>query len=301
MKMKKYFILIFLAIIYLTSCSKELPESYGVYIISDTELNTLNPQKLFFKGNMFYSISGLKGAKGKYFRDIDKIIVFEKDINPKNIVLTKLKFLEAAEVPNMFRKSYTKVNLWVSDIDIEIKIIPIENKADMYIIKPKNPLQNGFYAINYGQLKNGETLSAIDQVVYDFVVGNSIKPFQSLEEYNSENVDKQNFYENSSILLKKVNGYFNNKNYVELHKIYINTDKSIIDKEKWDKLIIGFNNWHSQSGRIISSSIKDWSCDGINGNFKLITEYEKAGNIEEEMDVTIINNKYYITFIGTKE
>jgi hypothetical protein len=326
MKNKNYLFLL-LAIICMSSCVKKLPESYGIYADSGKEMNSISPQKLVFRGNLFSSISGLNEATGSCFANIEDLIVFQKDVNPQKILLTKLKFQRSAMVSNLFGNSYINVNLWTAEKNIEIKIAPIDGKMDMYRIIPASPLQQGFYALNFGELANKETLSSVDKVVYGFVVGTSIKPYQTTEDRensgsvsqqssnnnasNATTVDstvvavdevigQQDFYEKSKELLSKVNGFFNSKNYVDLRKIYLNADGSDMQDADWNKLVIGFKNWSSQAGKIISSDISEYNYEMNKGTFKLKTNYIKAGTIDEEFVVVYKNNSYYITFIGTK-
>jgi len=317
------FICILLLSICIYSCKEKLPDSYGIYAVSNNAMNTLVPQKLMFKGNMFSSISGLKEATGTCSLDIDNLIVFEKDVNPQKIFLSRLKFQESATVSNLFGNSYVDVNLWTADSNIEIKIAPIDGKTDMYRIIPASPLKNGFYAIHFGELSNKETLSAVDKVVYGFVIGSSIKPYQLSEkgknqgtsnqqvgknqssfvpdpDYSDISVNQQEFYDNAKLLLDKANEYFNNKNYTELRKIYLNKNESKVSNAEWIKLTTGFGNWAKQSGKIKSSTIKTWNYENTKGTFKIQTEYEKAGLVDEELVAIFKDNSYYITFIGTK-
>lgn len=317
------FICILLLSICIYSCKEKLPDSYGIYAVSNNEMNTLVPQKLMFKGNMFSSISGLKEATGISYNSVKELIVFEKNANPQKIFLTKLKFQDGCEVQDLFGKSYMELKLWTVDNDMKIKIAPVDGKTDMYRIIPQSPLKDGFYAIHFGELSNMETLSAIDKVVYGFVIGSSIKPYQLSEKGNNQgtsnqqdgknkssfepdadysdiSVNQQEFYDNAKLLLDKANQYFNNKNYTELRKIYLNQNESKVSNSEWIKLTTGFGNWAKQSGKIKFSTIKTWNYENTKGTFKIQTEYEKAGLVDEELVVIFKDNSYYITFIGTK-
>jgi len=316
MKANKLLLVIFI-LLSVVSCKEKLPDSYGIYIVSNNEQNALVPQKLIFRGNMFSSISGLKEASGSCSSVINNLIVFQKDIKPNNIFLTKLKFQTTASVSNLLGNSYIDVNLWTADNNIEIKIAPVDGKIDMYRIIPVSPLLNGFYAIHFGELTNQETLNSIDKLVYGFVIGSSIKPYQSVNninkienravtnseldpDYSDSSVSQQEFYDNAKLLLDKANQYFNDKNYVELRKIYLNTDESEVNNTEWNKLTTGFRNWANQSGKIKSSTIITWNYEESKGFFKIQTQYEKVGLFDEELEVIFKNKSYYITFIGTK-
>jgi len=314
---------ILLLLICTYSCKEKFPDSYGIYSVSNNEINTIVPKTLLFKGNMFSSISGLKEVPGTSIPDIDNLIVFEKNINPQKIILSKLKFQKNATVSNLIGNSNVDVNLWTVYSNIEIKISPIDGKPDMYRIIPVSPLKNGFYAIHFEELSNKETLNAIDKVVYGFVIGSSIKPYQLSEkgknqetsnqldgknkssfepdlDYSDIAVNQQEFYNNAKLLLNKANEYFNINNYVELRNIYLNHNESKVNNAEWVKLTTGFGNWAKLSGKIKSSTIKAWNYENTKGTFKIQTEYEKAGLVNEELVVIIKDNSYYITFIGTK-
>lgn len=292
-------ILIFVSILlFITSCSNPVPENYGIYIYSNSTLHLLKPQNTSFKGNLLQSISGIKGTSGAIFEKIDYVIIYEQDIKPDDIRISKLSFNKGGYVRNIFGNSYVELNLWTSDREIAFNIAPIEGKKDMYKVTPTQRLDNGFYAVHFGSLTNQNTYSAFNKVAYDFVIGINVDAYQQYEEIIKKN--ESAFLSNAEDLLKKANDYYNNKNYEDLRQIFLRPDGNNFNDMEWDSLKHGFNNWIMQAGKIKSSIIISKSVNNNYGSFPLQTEYEKAGNITEELNILKKGRSYYITFIGAK-
>jgi len=278
------------------SCSKPVPENYGIYIYSNDNYHPLKPQNTFFGGNLLQSISGLKGTSGAIYEKTDYLIIFEQNIKPEDIKISKLNFNKGGYVRNLFGNSYVELNLWTSEREIATNIAPIEGKKDMYKVTPAQPLDNGFYAVHFGSLNNKDTYSAFNKVAYDFVIGTSVEEYQPNEV--TVNRNENVFLSNAEELLKKVNEYFNEKNFDKIRQIYIKPDGNNYDDVEWNDLIEGFNNWIKQAGKINSSQIINKSINDNYGSFSLRTEYEKSGTVNEELKVLKKGNIYYITFIG---
>lgn len=294
----KNFCILFLVTLGLTACKEKLPEAYGIYAVTTDNFFSLEAQQVMFKGNLISSQCGLKEATGSCFSTINNLIVFEKDIKPKDIMLSKLHFREGASVHGIIGNSYVNVNLWCSEKEIEIGIAPIEDKKDMYMVIPSQPLDSGFYAIHFGSLTNTETLNAFGKVAYDFVIGTSINNYCSMEamEFSNETA----FTQNAEKLLSTVNDYFNKKNYDQIRKIYLKQDGTKFNDSDWKDMVTGFQNWFLQSGKIVSCKITDKQINGNSGVYHLQTIYEKAGVVSEELSVNKNSNSYFISFIGTK-
>jgi hypothetical protein len=298
MKTCKLFSAFTFLLIILSSCGVPVPTNYGIYLLTDQKFQNLNPQNTNIRGNLLESISGLKGSSGIFLKNFEYIIVFEKDINPKQIVLSKLQFQEGTVLHNFFGDSYADVNLWTSKAEIGINISPIEGKKDMYKVIPSQPLDSGFYAIHFGSLSNKEALDAFGKVAYDFVIGTSTKNYLSKEAMTLMN--ETTFTQHAKSLLSIANDNFNKKNYDQIHKIYLNEDGTTINNLNWNKMVIGFQNWFLQSGKIVSCKIREKQINENSGVFYLQTVYEKAGIVDEELIINKNNNSYYITFLGTK-
>lgn len=296
MKIKTLFLFIYI-ILFFPSCKDRIPDNYGIYISSNNELITLKPQILIFHGNLMNSVSGLVSSSGSCFRKIDNIIVFEKDVNPRKLILSKLEFIKGAPIADLLGTSYIDVNLWTSEKKIEFNISPVEGKKDMYKLTINEPLDSGFYALHFGSLTNKNTLDAFDKFAYDFVLGSSRDPYQSIKEINRTN--ELAFSKMASEFLLQINELFNTKKYDEIRKIYLKPDKSMYNESEWDEMVEGFKNWVKQSGEIKSSKIISHRINDHVGVFYLQTEYEKAGLIMEELRIHKKDNSYFLTFIGT--
>ena len=288
----------FLAIFLFSSCSDKLPKNYGVYVNINGNLIDLQPQKTMVRGNLLTSVSGLKAASGVCFAAPEEFIIYEKEVNPKEIILSKLQFKKGISLRNVFGESYYELNLWVSKNEVPINVAPVEGKQDMYRVNSVNILDSGFYALHGGCLSNKETPGAFNKTAYDFVIGKTIEPYQSSEVIAMRN--EQIFRQNAENLLKKMNDFFNSRNYNEIRKIYLNSSEQPFDDQEWNTMVEGFKNWTSQSGNIKTSQIVSQSISEKNGIFYLKTEYEKVGITNEELHMLKNENGYYITFIGTK-
>lgn len=289
-------LLILCVILLIFSCSRPVPENFGIYVYSNNDYHLLKPQNTFFSGNLLQSISGLKGTSGTIFKEADYLIIYEQNIKPDDIKIAKLNFTRGQYIRNLFGESYVDINLWTVEKDIAINIAPVEGKKDMYKVTPAQPLDSGFYAVHFGSLTNQDTYNAFNKVAYDFVVGTSVEAYQSYEEIIRKNENA--FLSNAEELLKKVNLYFNNKNYEKIRQIYVRPDGNKFDDSEWDSLKKGFNNWILQAGKIKSSQIVNKNISDNSGSFSLKTEYEKVGIVQEELNVLKKGNSYYITFIG---
>lgn len=284
-------ILMFLS---LAACSQNLPENYGIYAYTDKGRVALTGQRIFFSGNLFQSIAGLKGATGSGYNSVKHFIVFEKDINPKSINITKLEFKKGGSVQNIIGSSYVEVNLWVPAKNADFDIAPIDGKKDMYKLTPKEKLTVGFYALHFGGLGNTSTIEAsLGNMAYDFVVGNS-EDYQSHEVLKQRNEDKVK--SEAEGLLKTMNSYFNQREYTKMKDIY-RPDGRIFSDAEWQTFTKGLDTWLNTSGKIADSKINAANITDNEGIFQIQTMYEKKGQQTEKLVVRKIDGKYYITAI----
>lgn|GEM_PF-6295383 len=294
--MKKLSYILYL-MFFLYSCSDKIPMNYGIYASSNHELHPLKSQSTIVNGNLLESISGLKGTSGTIFDKLDYIIVYKQDVKADDIKLSKLYLNRGSYVRNLFGSSYVELNLWTVEKTIEINVSPIENKKDMYKVTMVHPIENGFYAIDFGTLTNRNTASAFNKAAYDFVIGNSVEPYRSAEEIQTMNI--QEFSANAERLLSQVNDLFNKKDYNAIRKIYHNTDGNEFNDSSWNSMIDGFKNWSSQAGAIKFSKIIGKSVNENYGTFALQTEYEKVGQVNEELRIQRKDGSYFITLFGS--
>lgn len=280
--------------LYAASCGQNLPESYGLYAYSDKGRIPLNGQKVLFAGNLFQSITGLKGASGAGYNSISHFIVFEEDINPKWINLTKLQFKKGGYVQNILGNTYVNVNLWVPAKNIDFEIAPIEGKKDMYKITPKEKLSEGFYAFHFGGLGSTSTIEASGgHTAFDFVIGNS-------EHYQSYEVLKMRLDEEvraaAENLLKTANNYFNNREYEKMRDIY-KPDGSVLSDSGWEEFTKGLSTWLNSAGKILDSKIINSNITDSEGLFEIETVYEKKGRQKEKLVVRKIKDRFIITLL----
>lgn len=292
MKKKKLWLTLCLCLIlFVMSCGQNLPESYGIYAYTDKGRIPLNGQKVLFVGNIFQSITGLKGASGPGYNSVKHFIAFEKDINPKSIRLAKLEFRKGGAVSNPFGSTHVTVNLWVAVKSIGMDIAPIEGKKDMYKLTPKENLAQGFYALHFGGLGNVATLeAAFGNIAFDFVVGDSsnYQSYEVLQKRNEEKVRSE-----AERLLTTMNNYFNSRDYVKMKQIYRPNGK-VLSESEWQDFIKGLGTWLDNAGKIVNSRIASSNIADNEGVFQLETTYERKGQQSERLLVRMIDGKYYI-------
>lgn len=285
MKYLKYLLAI-IAISFILGCSEKLPENYGIYASTENGLITLKNQKVSFVGNLFMSITGLKSASGAQFNSIKNFIVFEKDINPKHIRISRLEFKKGANVETPFGGStYWELKLWTVASNIDFDTAPVKDKKDMYKLTPKTPLTNGFYALHFGGLENKSTIEAtLGDVAYDFVIG-------KLEDVKTE---EEKLATEAGNLLRAMNNYFNTKEYAKIKEIYRPNGNQFSDPE-WQEFTKGLSTWLGDAGRIKESKIIGSNINETTGVFEVQTTYDKKGMQTERLVVQKIGQGYFIT------
>ena len=279
-------------ILFVTSCSENLPENYGIYAYTDKGRISLSGQKVLFVGNLFQSIAGLKAASGPGCNSIKHFIAFEKDINPKSIHLARLEFRRGGAVSTPFGSTNVSVNLWVAAKNVGMEIAPINGKKDMYKLTPKENLVQGFYALHFGGLGNVSTLeAAFGNTAFDFVIGDN-SDYQSYEVLQKRNEEKVR--SGAEHLLRTMNGYFNNRDYIKMKEIYRPNGRIPSDSE-WEELVKGLGTWFNAAGSILESKIMSSAISDNEGTFQVQTVYEKKGKQSEKLVVRNIDGKYFIT------
>lgn len=290
--MKKTKYLLFIIIISLLSCSQNLPETYGIYAYTDKGRVALSGQKIYFAGNLMQSFTGLKGASGSGYSSIKYFIIFDKEINPKSIRLSKLAYKKGGNVQGIWGDTYVDVNLWSATKHIDIDIAPIDGKKDMYKLIPKEKLMEGFYALHFGGLENISTIEAsVGNTAFDFVIGKN-------DDYLSQEVLKKRSEEKikseAENLLTNMNLYFNNRNYAMMKEIY-RPDGRVLSDIEWHDFTKGLSAWLNNAGKITDSKIVNYNITDKESSFQIQTTYERKGQQTERLVVKNINGKYYVT------
>lgn len=215
-KSKEYlaWLLMLFVLFTITGCSPK-PEYFGVFFVENNELKELKDQPVNFKGNLMSSIVGLEKIPNISFIDKEGYIIFYmKDIPYQSIKLNRLRYQILGEVDNIIGKQLTDVNMWVAGDEIDFKVAPVKGEEGMYRFKPIQPLIDGLYAINFGNIGKQATISAVSKknVIYPFCMGNVSDKKVKVLKTNSNNRtgwDKK-FYPMSIVLdTNKENGLYN--------------------------------------------------------------------------------------------
>lgn len=285
----------------LTGCSQNLPENYGIYANTDKGRTTLSGQKVSFTGNLLQSITGVKGPSGVECNSIKDFIIFEKEINPKYVRISKLEFKKGGYIDSFMGKSYVDVNLWVAAGNVEFDVAPIDGKKDMYRLTPKTTLNNGFYALHFGGLENDSTIEAsTGNMAHDFVIGKKSdypNPEEKKMLEEKARVDNQEMVRTEAdMLLKTMNEAFNSKDYAKIKDIYRPNGNVFSTDSEWQEFTKGLATWLGDAGRIKESKIVTvMSIGEEEGTFAVETEYEKKGKQSERLAIRKIDGKFFVT------
>lgn len=286
------FTLIAISLLLIISCSQNLPENYGFYANTDEGRIILNGQKINFRGNLMESITGLIGASGVQCDSIKNFIVFEKDIDPKSLILSRLEFKRRGSVQNIMSRSNVEVNLWVASKSIDIDIAPVKGRKDMYKITPNIQLPKGFYAIHFGGLSNRSTIEAsMGNIAYDFVIG-SVDDYLSYDVMKKRN--KERLLKETKNLLKELNAFYNDNDIDKIKNIYRPNGQFFSDS-KWMEFSSGLHTWFEGAGKVTESKIIKSTITENKGIFTIQTIYTKKGKQTEKLEIQKIDGKYYIT------
>jgi hypothetical protein len=285
------YVIIALIAICLSGCQTKLPENYGVYC-SGKSLQLVNSQKIKFNGNILETITGLAGPSGVEIGALDYLIVFEKDLNPKQIKLVKLSFQKFGTVQNIMGPQAVETNLWVASQNIEFDVTPIEGKKNMFKIIPKTRLANGFYALHYGGL---DKLSAMEAAngnnAYDFVIGSKgdYLSHESQKAVNSASINSE-----ADKLLLEMNKHFNAGNFEGMKEIY-RPQGRILAGPELAEFIKGQKTWKQTAGTVIESEIVTRNITDDTGVFEIETKYSSKGVQKEKLVISKTDGKFIIT------
>ncbi|GEM_PF-4615673 len=283
-------IAILLASVTLVGCGKSLPEAYGIYADTDRGQFLLKRQDLQTAGNIMSFFAGLTSPSGTECGSLKQFIVYEKDVSPDSVGLVQLQFLKEGNVSAIFGSQHTTVNLYVPNRDrIDIDIKPVEQRRDMYLISPRQPLPKGFYALYLG--KFGVEIGTQSRV-YDLVVG-SVKDFPSAAA--AVQAKQNTIKEAAPALLEKMNSMLNRGSYEHLQDVY-RPEGTILAGSELQTFVSGNQTWLGNAGKILKSEIMDVTPLGeSSAKCRVRTTYEKAGAQEESVTIAKIGDHYFVT------
>lgn len=278
------------ALLSMLNCGRSLPEAYGIYIDTNHGRVQLRGHGVQLAGNMMSYFSGLTGPSGAECDSLKEIVVYQKNIEPGSVHLAKLQFLKTGRVSQIFGTSLITVNLWVPNQDqVELDIRPVEQRRDMYILKPRQGLENGFYAISVGRF--GGEMGSPGQV-YDFVVG-SAKDFPSYVAALTNRKDEAK--KSAPALLDKLNRMLNRAEYEHLGDVYRPGGRAL-SGDALDNFVKGNQTWLSTSGKVVKSEvIAVVPIDENNARCTVRTTYEKTGAQQESVTIGKIEGRYFVT------
>ncbi|MCD4698932.1 MAG: hypothetical protein K8S16_22105 [Bacteroidales bacterium] len=290
----KLFLVFSIAITFF-SCSNNLPDEYGVYFYNDKDYIKIKKVKLLKKGNLNNSFQGLKKPSGNEFKVFDKILIFQPKLNPENIKMTALGYMEGGFLRGVISKQYYKVQLWIPDYPIPISIKPLEGNSDMYEVTLESKLNDGFYIIHSGN--TGERISSKHYLesdfVCDFVIGDASK-YQSYDQMKKSKMDRMNRV--SHDLIEQFNKMYNEQNFDSINYVYFPSNKAMTESEK-QNFIKESNIWFEKAGKFETFEIKDSIISEFKSTYEINTSYKNIGEQRERFTIELLNGQYYITKI----
>jgi hypothetical protein len=277
--------------VFVTGCRAHMPDAYGIYADTNHGQISLPGQPIVGAGNFMSAYFGVRGPSGPECRSLEDFIVYKKDVDPEALGLSKLDFLREGPVAGFLgAQQKIHVNLWVPESHaIEVDVKPVEDHRDMYIVKPRQKLDRGFYVLHVGPFR-GDISTEVR--VFDIVVG-SASDYPSYETQVKK--DENDFQINAGSLLAKMNQLLNRGDYQHIQDVY-RPDGNILSGSDLRSFVAGNQTWLSDSGKIVKSEIT--SVKLINENearCSVVTTYEKAGVQQESMTIRRIGGQFFIT------
>ena len=277
-------------LLFIGGCSKPLPDAYGIYADTNGGQTLLAAQNVRVAGTMLNPIPGLVGPSGFECSSLEDFVVYKKDVSPDAVHLVRLNFVSDVQIHGIFGSNQSRINLWLPKDRIEVDVKPVEEKRDMYIVAPREPLDNGFYALYIGSF-GGEMV--MGGQVFDVVVGSAADYPSYAAAAKSRETQLRS---DASALLTKMNDLLDKKDYSHLEDVY-RPEGSKLSGTSLQTFIDGNQTWISSTGRILSSEIVSVfpSDDGQSARCSVKTTYEKAGVQEESLTIRKIGDQYFIT------
>jgi len=280
-----------LILAFIAGCRARMPDSYGIYADTNHGQISLPGQPILGVGNFMSAYFGLKGPSGPECHSIQDFIVYKKDVDPEALALSRLDFLREGAISGFFgSQQKIQVNLWVPENQaIEVDVKPVEDHRDMYIVKPRKPLDQGFYVLHVGPFR-GDISTEVR--VYDIVVG-SASDYPSYETRVKR--DESDFQTNADSLLAKMNQLLNAGDYQHIQDVY-RPGGNVMSQAELQSFTSGSQTWLNDSGKILKSEVT--SVKLLNANearCSVVTTYEKAGAQQELMTIRRIGNQFFIS------
>lgn len=145
------------------------PEFFGIYLVSENELITLKEYEISL--NSRYG-AGLKIPPEIEVRDQALyFILFDDKISHRDLELSKF---------------YYNSKVWTVDENIKLKVAPVKNEKFMYRLVPSKPLDDGVYAIHYGNLSAQVKFNLPKKLAYPFIFGESDSVLKKYNEIQKE-------------------------------------------------------------------------------------------------------------------
>lgn len=162
-------ILLCIVMLALTGCGPHYPEMYGVYADTNHGQIRLEGQQIRSAGTFMGAYFGLPRSSGPECISLKDLIVYEKNLDPSTVGLSRLTFLKDGVVGMAPFQQRIRINLWVPENNgPELDVKPVDGRSDMYVFTPREPLTNGFYALHLGPFR-GDVSGEVR--VFDIVVG----------------------------------------------------------------------------------------------------------------------------------
>ena len=145
------------------------PDHVGFYGVSSTDYTELLTEKIKTVATEKTTWHGLKDVpKHALPSGMPQRFVFQSglrasELKQQNLTLSKLKFVEEAEVIGVLGPIDVELDLWVADTDLDFDIKGTQAQ-DNYLIVTKTALEPGFYAFHAQSILKATQAESLDRL-----------------------------------------------------------------------------------------------------------------------------------------
>jgi HEAT repeat protein len=149
-----------------------VPESYGIYFVSDGRLtkaeNAVIEGRFEAQGPLFDRLLGIRQLSGVELASDAAVMLYGPHLAPP--IATEARLLRLRFVAGQEESAF----LWVAEDTVSTQLEPVPEHADLFRLTPMSSLANGTYALDFGDMD--APVEAFVDFVADFRVGSFPAP-----------------------------------------------------------------------------------------------------------------------------
>lgn len=128
------------------------PETTGFYGVGRESYVALGKQRVQLVGTNLEHYAGIQNIPEEALPHGEVRVVFNTRLRPSeiaqmNLHLSRLEFVNMAEVKGIFGSESSAVNLWVARDDVPFDLVGFDTRED-YLVTSRGPLEPGVYAFH---------------------------------------------------------------------------------------------------------------------------------------------------------